>query len=54
VGTEAAGATAIVGSGLSGNSVDVNIAVNRPFFVAIRDLQTSTILFMGSVVDPSR
>ena len=54
VGTEAAGATAIVGEATSAHSVDVTLAVNRPFFVAIRDLPTGTILFMGSVVDPSR
>lgn len=26
--------------------------VNRPFFCAIRDNQTSTVLFMGSIVEP--
>ena len=27
--------------------------VNRPFFLAIRDNQTGTVLFMGVVVDPT-
>jgi serpin B len=26
--------------------------VNRPFFCAIRDNQTGTVLFMGSIVEP--
>lgn len=26
--------------------------VNRPFFGAIRDNQTGTVLFMGSIVEP--
>lgn len=40
-------------------SIDTNIVTappafmaNRPFFFAIRDNETKTVLFMGTVVDP--
>ncbi len=52
-GTEAAGTTAI---GITSTSLNLaqpfEMIVNRPFFFVIKDNQTSTILFMGSVVDP--
>ncbi len=52
-GTEAAGATAI---GISVTSVPLptepfTMRVDRPFLVAIRDEETSTILFMGAIYD---
>lgn len=30
----------------------IEMSVNRPFFFAVRDNQTGTILFMGSIVEP--
>jgi serpin B len=46
-GTEAAAVTEV-----SGTRGGVMMVVDRPFFVAIRDKQTGTILFMGSIVEP--
>ena len=52
-GTEVAGTTSI---GLTPTSLNMaqpfEMIVNRPFFFVINDNQTSTILFMGSVVEP--
>jgi serpin B len=52
-GTEAAAATSI---GIALTSLDPNppfqMQVDRPFFYAIRDHQTGSLLFMGSVVNP--
>jgi serine protease inhibitor len=52
-GTEAAAVTSV---GVSVTSVmpdgPFQITVDRPFFFAIRDNQTETVLFMGSIVDP--
>jgi hypothetical protein len=53
-GTEAAAATSV---GVALTSVPIEpppfqMIVNRPFICAIRDNQTGTILFIGSVVDP--
>lgn len=47
-GTEASGATAVSVSRGSPRK----IIVNRPFFCAIRDNETGTLLFMGVIVDP--
>jgi serine protease inhibitor len=53
-GTEAAGATSlgirITGATPQDQSFEMNI--DRPFFLAIRDDITETILFMGNVVEP--
>lgn len=51
-GTEAAAATSV---GIVATSVPpppFSMVVDRPFFCAIRDNKTGTILFMGSIVDP--
>ena len=47
-GTEAAAVTAVVGV----KSVPSIFRVNRPFFFAIYDAETETILFMGTVTEP--
>ena len=54
-GTEAAAVTSI---GIRTTSVMIptepfNMVVNRPFFCAIRDNQTGTILFMGAIAEPT-
>lgn len=52
-GTEAAAATSI---GIVATSMPLNepfqMVIDRPFFCAIRDNQTGTVLFMGAIVDP--
>lgn len=49
-GTEAAAATAVVM--LMGLAHRFNMVVDRPFFCAIRDNETGTLLFMGFVLEP--
>ena len=48
-GTEAAAVTSV---GIRATSVPPAFIVDRPFFFAIRDNETKTVLFMGTVVDP--
>ncbi|MDG2617341.1 serpin family protein [Thermoleptolyngbya sichuanensis XZ-Cy5] len=53
-GTEAAGSTGI-SIGVTSAPIDppFQMVVDRPFFYAIQDNQTGSILFMGTVVNPS-
>lgn len=48
-GTEAAAVTSV---GIRTTSAPPAFIANRPFFFAIRDNETQTVLFMGTVVDP--
>jgi serpin B len=52
-GTEAAAATAVVMAAKGLPSEPVQLTVDRPFIFAIRDIQTSALLFVGRVLDPS-
>lgn len=49
-GTEAAAVTNV---GIVATSAPPQFIVNRPFFFAIHDNETKTVLFMGTVVDPT-
>jgi serpin B len=44
---------ASAGAGTPANGATVAVSVDRPFFFAIRDLRTGTVLFAGKVVDPA-
>ena len=48
-GTEAAAVTSI---GIRATSLPPQFIADRPFFFAIRDNETKTVLFMGTVIDP--
>ncbi|MBA4158206.1 MAG: serpin family protein [Gemmatimonadetes bacterium] len=49
-GTEAAAVTSV---GVQPTSASPALIFNRPFFLAIRDNATGTVLFMGQITDPS-
>lgn len=51
-GTEAGGATVILGLGGGGPSETVEVRLDRPFIFAIRDRQTGALLFIGRVLNP--
>ncbi|MBX9258241.1 serpin family protein [Desmonostoc muscorum CCALA 125] len=53
-GTEAAAATSvgIVATSLRQEPKPFRMIIDRPFFCAIRDNQTGSILFMGSIIEP--
>ncbi|MHC5595231.1 MAG: serpin family protein [Nostoc sp.] len=53
-GTEAAAATSvgIVATSFRQEPEPFRMIVDRPFFSAIRDNQTGSVLFMGSIIDP--
>jgi len=51
-GTEAAAATIVIMSLGAMAPEGITLTIDRPFFYAIRDIPTGTILFMGRVVDP--
>ncbi len=52
-GTEAAAVTSVgIRATSAMPSEPFNMVVDRPFFCAIRDNQTGTLVFMGSIVEP--
>ncbi|NEP39785.1 MAG: hypothetical protein F6K25_14945 [Okeania sp. SIO2G4] len=50
-GTEAAATTSVIIT-LESEVITVDMLVNRPFFFAIRDNNSGTILFMGEITNP--
>lgn len=50
-GTEAAAATSV---GISVTSAPPELVFNRPFFFAIRERSTGTLLFVGRIADPTQ
>jgi len=53
-GTEAAAATAVIGSVTGGPPPEkVELRFDRPFLFALRDIETGAVLFLGAVGDPS-
>ncbi len=53
-GTLAAAVTSVVMVGAALSQDNFNMVVNRPFFCAIRDDVTGTLLFVGAIIDPSQ
>jgi serpin B len=52
-GTEASAATAVIFAGTSSAPPEpVPVIVDRPFFMAVRDIPTGALLFLGQVVEP--
>jgi serine protease inhibitor len=51
-GTEAAAATIVIMMAGAMPSHGIQLTIDHPFFFAIRDVPTGTILFMGQLVDP--
>jgi serpin B len=52
-GTEAAAATAVIVGESSAPESPVDVTLDRPFIFLIRDIETSTILFVGRLVNPN-
>ena len=54
-GTEAAAATAVIGiaTGAPDPTEPVRFIADRPFLIAIVDLATDAVVFLGRVVDPA-
>jgi serpin B len=51
-GTEAAAATVVIMAMSSMPQQGIELTIDRPFFYAIRDVPTGSLLFMGRVLDP--
>jgi serpin B len=51
-GTQAAAATAVIGETTSVPGNSATMTVDRPFFIVIRDIPTSSVLFVGRVLSP--
>jgi len=54
VGTEATGATGVVGAKRNGAPGTVHFDIDHPFIFAIRDTKTGKVLFLGRVTNPKR